>query len=127
MGRRESLPNLCYVYRKCEFVEYMMPLIIIVGTILLLAILGLVLRSGKGAFLIAGYNTASKEEKEKTDEKKLCKAVGNLFLILAVCCIVPAAGLITEKVVILLIGVALIAVVCVIGAVYMNNDDRFRK
>ena len=40
-----------------------MPLIIIVGTILLLAILGLVLRAGKGAFLIAGYNTAPKEEK----------------------------------------------------------------
>ena len=50
---------------KCEFVEYMMPLIINVGTILLLAILGLVLRAGKGAFLIAGYNAASKEEKEK--------------------------------------------------------------
>ena len=98
-----------------------------ISVLLVLAIFGLVFRAGKGAFLIAGYNTAPKEEKERMDEKKLCKAVGNLFLILAVCWIVPAVGMITEKVVILLIGVALIAVVCVIGAVYMNNDDRFRK
>lgn len=31
---------------------------------------------GKGSWLIAGYNTASKKEKEKYDEKKLCRAVG---------------------------------------------------
>ena len=95
--------------------------------LLVLAIFGLVFRAGKGAFLIAGYNTAPKEEKERIDEKKLCKAVGNLFLILAVCWSVPAAGMITEKVPLLLIGMVLFSVVCVIGAVYMNNDDRFRK
>lgn len=101
--------------------------IINTGIILMLAVFGLVFRAGKGAFLIAGYNTASKEEKDKIDEKKLCKAVGNLFLILAVCWIVPAAGMITEKVPLLLIGGVLIVVVCIIGAVYMNNDDRFIK
>lgn len=41
-----------------------------------LAIVSLVLLSGHGGFLIAGYNTASKEEKEKYDEKKLCRITG---------------------------------------------------
>ena len=35
--------------------------IINVGTLLMLVILGLVFRAGKGSFLIAGYNTAPKE------------------------------------------------------------------
>ena len=104
-----------------------MPLIINIGAILLLAILGLVIRSGKGAFLIAGYNTASKEEKERTDEKKLCKAVGNLLLSLAACWIVPTVGIATGKMLIFWIGFALFIVVCITGVVYMNTGDRFRK
>lgn len=32
--------------------------------------------AGKGSFLIAGYNTASKKEKERYDEKKLCRLMG---------------------------------------------------
>ena len=101
--------------------------IINVGSILLLAILGLILRAGKGAFLIAGYNTASKEEKEKTDERKLCKAVGNLLLILAACWILPTIGMATGKMLLFWVGFTLSLVVCIIGVVYMNTGDRFRK
>ena len=32
--------------------------------------------TGHGSSLIAGYNTASKEEKAKYDEKKLCRTFG---------------------------------------------------
>lgn len=35
---------------------------------------------GKGAGLIAGYNTASEEEKSKYHEKKLCRTVGVYLL-----------------------------------------------
>ena len=38
---------------------------------------------GKGSWLIAGYNTASAEEKAKYNEKKLCKAIGTITLIAA--------------------------------------------
>lgn len=41
---------------------------------ILFALLSGVLLSGRGGFLIAGYNTASKEEKEKYDEKS-CAAL----------------------------------------------------
>lgn len=36
----------------------------------------ILLLSGKGAFLIAGYNTASAAVKQKYDEKKLCHVMG---------------------------------------------------
>ena len=36
---------------------------------------------GKGKNLIAGYNTMSKEEKEKYDEKKLLRSMGFMSLI----------------------------------------------
>lgn len=42
------------------------------------------LLSGKGAWLIAGYNTMSKEEKESFDKKKLSKFAGVLFLFIDV-------------------------------------------
>lgn len=40
------------------------------------AVLSIVLISGHGSWGISGYNTASKAEKEKYDEKKLCRTMG---------------------------------------------------
>ena len=65
-----------------------MLLAIHLGMTLMLVILGIVFSKGKGAFLIAGYNTASKAEKQKTDEKKLCKFMGRLMFLLAACWLV---------------------------------------
>ena len=42
----------------------------------ILALMSIVLLTGRGAGLIAGYNTASKSEKSKYDEKKLCRVTG---------------------------------------------------
>lgn len=42
-----------------------------------------VLLSGHGTNLIAGYNTASQKEKEKYDEKKLCRVIGGGLLAIA--------------------------------------------
>lgn len=55
--------------------------IIIVVIALLFLVLGVVLFLGKGAWLIAGYNTASKEQQEQYDKKKLCRAAGCVCLI----------------------------------------------
>ena len=38
--------------------------------------ISLILISGHGANLIAGYNTAGREEKNRYDTKKLCRVVG---------------------------------------------------
>ena len=48
------------------------------------AVLSIVLISGHGSWFISGYNTASKEEKEKYDEKKLCRTMGIGMSIIAI-------------------------------------------
>ena len=50
----------------------------------LCAVLSIVLLSGHGSWFISGYNTASKEEKEKYDEKKLCRTMGLGMSIIAI-------------------------------------------
>ena len=49
----------------------------------LFVVLGIIFASGKGANLIAGYNTASREETAQTNEKKLLKAMSVLMFVLA--------------------------------------------
>lgn len=44
--------------------------------VILFAVLTIILLSGKGGFLIAGYNTASKKEKEKYNAIKLSRVTG---------------------------------------------------
>ena len=39
------------------------------------AVFSIVLLLGRGSWLISGYNTASKEEKAKYNEKKLCRVM----------------------------------------------------
>lgn len=52
--------------------------------VFIIGIMGIVLLSGHGGFLIAGYNTASEEEKAMYDEKKLCRIMGIGFLIVEI-------------------------------------------
>lgn len=47
----------------------------------LLFILSIFLLSGKGSWLIAGYNTSSKEQQDKYDKEKLSRAAGVMLLI----------------------------------------------
>lgn len=51
-------------------------------------LLSVVLLSGHGSGLIAGFNTASKEEQKKYDKKKLCRAVGTGMAVIALLCLI---------------------------------------
>ena len=42
----------------------------------ILTLMSITLLLGHGSWLIAGYNTASKEEKAKYNEKKMCRVMG---------------------------------------------------
>lgn len=55
---------------------------VIVMTIIFL-IIGIFLLQGKGSWLIAGYNTASPEEKAKYDKSKLCKVTAIICFVVA--------------------------------------------
>ena len=49
----------------------------------LFAALSLLLLLGKGSWLIAGYNTAPREEKLRYDEKRLCRVTGGGMAVLS--------------------------------------------
>ena len=93
----------------------------------LFVVLGIIFASGKGANLIAGYNTASQEEKAKIDEKKLLKAMSVFMFVLAGCFLVSALSQVFNVKSLIWIGQALFVAVLVIGLVYMNTGDRFAK
>ena len=54
-------------------------------------ILGAVLCCGRGAGLIAGYNTAPEEEKQRYNPKRLCRVTGGGMAVLTVLLAVMAA------------------------------------
>jgi hypothetical protein len=58
-----------------------MIVLIIVAAILL--IMGIIILIGKGDNLIAGYNTASKEEKSQYNIKRLRGLIGGILVVLA--------------------------------------------
>ena len=58
-------------------------LITIIILAVLLLVMGIIILIGKGDILIAGYNTASKEERAKYDIKKLRLLIGVFLIVLA--------------------------------------------
>ncbi len=58
-----------------------MVILIIIAAIM--AIMGIIVLIGKGDNLIAGYNTASKEEREQYHIKRLRGLIGGLLVVLA--------------------------------------------
>ena len=58
------------------------------------AILSVILLSGHGSWLIAGYNTASKEEKAKYNKKRLCRTMGAGMAVIAL--LVLISGLLED-------------------------------
>ena len=94
---------------------------------------GIFLFKGKGKWLITGYNTASKEERQRYDEKKLCRAAGSVCILCGVMLCILAhlgyradSGLMDEQDM-LLLGLCFAAVILasVIAAiVYMNTKAK---
>lgn len=91
-----------------------------------LIVLGVFFFCGKGAFLIAGYNTSSKEEKSHIDEKLLCRFMGKLMFLLAGCWIVIASGSIFNITFLHVVGIMLFFIAIAGAAVYANTGNRFQ-
>ena len=102
-------------------------LLVHLGVMVLLVALGLVFSRGKGAFLIAGYNTAPKEEKAKYDEGTLCRFMGKLMFILAVCWVPVTAGGVLEIWWLFWVGFAAFLATVLVGIAYANTGNRFKK
>ena len=104
-----------------------MALFVHLAVVLLFVVLAVVFWRGKGAGLIAGYNTASEEERMQTDEKKLCRFMSKLMLALAGCWLVAASSEVFHTKALLWAGITLFLVVIVVGLIYANTGHRFEK
>lgn len=100
---------------------------VFLGIAALFVVLGAVFAAGKGAGLIAGYNTASREEREKTDEKKLLRAMSGFMFVLAGCFLISALSGVFHVRSLIWIGQALFLVSLIAGLILLNTGDRFRK
>lgn len=99
------------------------------GTIILWAV-ALIMATGKANFLIAGYNTASKEEKEKYDGKALSKYMAKLCFVLGVIMlVVPLSDVLgIGNFNAIFWGSNIIFIAVIIGSIiYMNTGNRFQK
>lgn len=102
-------------------------LIVFLGMIVLFLVLGLIFAQGKGAFLIAGYNTASKAEKARYDEKALCRFMGKIMFALAGCQGIMALGILVVGMWLFWVGIAAFLAVTFGTVIYANTGNRFRK
>ena len=58
-------------------------MIVLIIVAAILVIMGIIILIGKGDNLIAGYNTASEEEKAKYNVKRLRGLIGGLLIVMA--------------------------------------------
>jgi len=83
--------------------------------------------TGKGSFLIAGYNTASKEKKAQYDEKALTKFVGKVLVVLGVLTALMGIEALHGLGWFWIVWSALFLGVTVFALVYANTKNRFKK
>lgn len=72
----------------------------------LMFVLSLILLSGRGSWLIAGYNTMSKEQQNKYDSKKLSRATGIMSIITSIALLALAFSLINATVFLIIIFIS---------------------
>ena len=102
--------------------------LIITGILLVPGIIfGIILCSGRGIDMIAGFNTSSPEERAKWDEKALCRGVGILLFLIVGCCLLTTVGAVLDVPALRWVGYILLAAVTVGGFIYINKSKRFKK
>ena len=102
-------------------------MIVFLIMIALFLVLGLIFSRGKGAFLIAGYNAASKAEKARYDEKALCRFMGKIMFALAGCQGIMALGILVVGMWLFWVGIAAFLAVAFGTVIYANTRNRFQK
>jgi len=101
---------------------------IIIGVIAVpFIIMAIFLLNGRGAFLIAGYNTMSDDKRAEYDEKALCKAVGWLLLSIVAPLILIPITVQFEIFWLLWLSIGFVTILPFAFVIYANTGNRFRK
>ena len=90
----------------------------------LFVILSIILISGHGSGLIAGYNTATKEEKDKYDARKICRFTGIGMAVVAILILIMGLFEDVLPVEFAYISVGIIVLDCLILIIVINTICR---
>ncbi|MFJ7666220.1 DUF3784 domain-containing protein [Lysinibacillus sp. NPDC097195] len=90
-------------------------------------IFAIVLSQGKGAFLIAGYNTMSDSKKATYDEKALAKFTGKIMYGYCFCILLWALDGLFQTEWLFIMGTILFVGLTVFMLIYGNTGNRFKK
>lgn len=102
--------------------------LVIVGVVaMIFIVLAIGMLRGKGAWLIAGYNTADKTEREKYDSVALCKFIGKILLPIGILLPSIAIGGIYEITWLPIAYFVFVVAMAVFAIVYVNVKRSFRK
>ena len=102
-------------------------IVFVILIIVIFIVFGIILLLGKGSFLIAGFNTMTKEEKEKYDVISLCKFWGISMILFAFCIILFLLSELWKIKILFNIGFVLIFAITLFMLVYSNTGNRFKK
>jgi hypothetical protein len=99
-------------------------MIVIIGLFLGL---GIIFSLGKGSFLLAGYNTMPKKEKEKYDSVSLCKFMGKAMFSLAFSMVFWVVSEAFGIKWLFNFGLILFIGIVVFILIYANTGNRYKK
>ena len=88
-------------------------------------VLGIVFLTGRGSFLIAGYNTMSKSKKEEYDKVALCKFMGKIMIPIGILSLFIGLSDIHTWFIWVYLGVVI--GLCLFAVIYANTNNRFKK
>ncbi|VEF49887.1 Domain of uncharacterised function (DUF3784) [Bacillus freudenreichii] len=94
---------------------------------ILFFIFAFILSKGKGAFLIAGYNTMSDREKAQYDEAALCKFMSKIMYGISLSILLWALSELLDNQALFVIGLIFFIVVILFAVVYSNTGNRFKR
>ena len=104
-----------------------MDMIFLILTIFLFVGMGILFSFGKGSFLIAGFNTLPKIEKDKYDIIALTKFMGKLMFAIAFSILLSFLGEKLNIKYLYILGQIIVFGSIVFALIYANTNNRFKK
>lgn len=102
-------------------------MIVIILVIALFLMIGIFFLNGKGAFLIAGYNAMSEEEKDTYDEVALTKFMGKMMFSLAFNMVFWLLSDYYDLAWLFYLGLVIFLSITIFMLIYVNTGNRFKK
>lgn len=101
--------------------------IVYVVILIPMLVFAIVLSRGKGASLLAGYNTMSESKKEIYDEVALCKFMGKIMYGISFSLLLIAFSEISGYSFLFIVGFVLLVFFIIFAGVFTNTKNRFKK